>query len=55
MVVLVNPITKAPTAVEPGEETPRIFTGQYQNVAHVSEEWLAGERESAANKQTKAK
>ncbi len=34
-VVLVNPITKQPTAFEPKPGTPHIFEGHYQNVAAV--------------------
>jgi hypothetical protein len=41
--VLINPQTKQPTAFEPGDNTPRIYSGQYQNVTEVSEEWRAAE------------
>ena len=45
MIVLVNPITKQPTAFAPGEGVAHIFDGPYQNVAEVSEEWAAAELE----------
>jgi len=44
MIVLVNPITKQPTAFEPSEGVPHIFEGQYQNVAEVTSEWLEAAR-----------
>lgn len=48
IVVLVNPQTKQPTGFEPHEDTPRYFTGPYQNVTRVSESWLEAERERVA-------
>lgn len=37
---------QAPTAFEPGDGTPNhIFSGPYQNVAEVTEEWASAERE----------
>lgn len=36
-VVMVNPITKAPTEFEPPEHVPLIFSGHYQNVTIVEE------------------
>lgn len=45
MIVLVNPITKEPTAFEPPPFIDRLTSGPYQNVTEVSEEWVAAERE----------
>ncbi len=42
--VLVNPITKRPTAYEPIiEDAPRFYSGPYQNVTLVTKEWQAEE------------
>lgn len=43
MIVLINPITKQPTAFAPVTDAPRYFEGPYQNVAEVTEEWQAQE------------
>jgi hypothetical protein len=47
MIVLVNPITKQPTAFEPPDYAPKIFDGPYQNVVEVTDEWVAAERRAA--------
>lgn len=46
VVVLVNPQTKKPTCYEPPEGHPHYFSGPYQNVAEVTEEWQAHERDA---------
>lgn len=44
-IVLVNPNTKKPTVFAPADNDPYIYTGPYQNVAYVTQEWLDCERE----------
>ncbi len=45
--VLVNPQTKQPTVFRPGEGTPLIYSGQYQNVTDVPEKWVAAQMKRA--------
>ena len=39
-IVLVDPITKRPTAEVPWDGMPMFFSGPHQNVALVKQQWL---------------